>query len=251
MGMKDVLRNLVKNTANYLLEISSNEFPSKTDPIFNDIYQKCRDYTMTSQQRLYSLYIATRYVIENKIPGDVVECGVWKGGSSMLAALTMLSMENTDRNIHLYDTYQGMSEPTPHDISDFEGDPRKTWEREKKDELNLWCYSPLEDVQKNMFSTGYPKDKIFFIKGKVEDTIPQIIPKEISILRLDTDWYESTYHELSYLFPRLSINGVLIIDDYGHWKGSRKAVDKYIKENNLKLLLNPIDYTGRIAVKTE
>ncbi|MFN4149649.1 MAG: TylF/MycF/NovP-related O-methyltransferase, partial [Candidatus Sericytochromatia bacterium] len=72
---------------------------------------------------------------------------------------------------------------------------------------------------------------------------------KISLLRLDTDWFESTYHELKYLFPLLSKNGVLIIDDYGHWKGAKEAVDKYIKEENITILLNRIDYTGRIGIK--
>ncbi len=87
------------------------------------------------------------------------------------------------------------------------------------------------------------------IKGKVEETIPHDIPEKISILRLDTDWYESTYHELVHLYPRLVKGGVLIIDDYGHWQGARKAVDQYFQENNIPVLLNWIDYTGRVAVK--
>lgn len=249
--MKNVIKNLIKNSGNKLVEISSDDLPSKTDDDFKFIYNRCKDYTMTSQQRMYSLYIAMGYVIKYKIPGDIVECGVWKGGSSMLAALTMLSMKNTAKYIYLYDTYLGMSEPTKEDISDFEGDPLKTWESNKKGDLNRWCYSPIEEVKENMLSTGYPQDKLIFVKGKVEETIPKNIPQKISLLRLDTDWYESTYHELIHLFPRLSEGGVLIIDDYGHWKGSRKAVDEYLKNNNIKLLLNPIDYTGRIAIKTE
>ncbi len=101
-----------------------------------------------------------------------------------------------------------------------------------------------------MLSTGYKKEKVHFIKGKVEETIPKNIPKEIALLRLDTDWYESTKHELTHLFPLLKPNGVLIIDDYGHWEGVRKAVDEYISDNNIHILLNRIDYSGRIAVKT-
>lgn len=113
-----------------------------------------------------------------------------------------------------------------------------------------WCLSPLEEVKQNLFSTGYDKGKFHFIKGKVEETIPKSIPKEITLLRLDTDWYESTKHELIHLFPLLKPNGVLIIDDYGHWEGARKAVDEYISDNNIRILLNRIDYTGRITVKT-
>jgi hypothetical protein len=100
-----------------------------------------------------------------------------------------------------------------------------------------------------MRDTGYQEDKIIFVKGKVEETLPKDAPKEISILRLDTDWYESTYHELIHLYPRLSVGGVLIIDDYGHWEGARRAVDDYVKLQKPPLLLNRIDYSGRICVK--
>ena len=68
-------------------------------------------------------------------------------------------------------------------------------------------------------------------------------------MRLDTDWYESTKHELTHLFPLLSSGGVIIIDDYGHWQGAKKAVDEYFEENNIKILLNRIDYTGRVGIK--
>jgi O-methyltransferase len=102
-----------------------------------------------------------------------------------------------------------------------------------------------------MYSTGYDMGRIHFVKGKVEDTIPNGAPSRIAILRLDTDWYESTRHELENLYPRLSPRGVLIIDDYGHWAGCRQAVDEYIHSNKIKLLLNRVDYTGRVAVKTE
>ena len=206
---------------------------------------------MTSVERMYSLYNAVEYVINANIPGDIVECGVWKGGSSMISALTLLNKGNTNKNLYMYDTYSGMSEPTEKD-ADFKGNsPLEEWKRSEKGNINEWCFSPLEEVQKNIFSTGYPKENLHFVKGKVEDTIPKTIPEEISILRLDTDWYESTYHELKHLFPLLSKKGVLIIDDYGHWSGSKDAVDQYFQENNIKILLNRIDYTGRISIKMD
>jgi hypothetical protein len=108
----------------------------------------------------------------------------------------------------------------------------------------------LDEVRGNVFSTGYPKDKIHFIEGKVENTIPLNMPRKIALLRLDTDWYQSTKHELIHLFPLLQRNGVLIIDDYGHWEGARKAVDEYVSGNSICILLNRIDYTGRIAIRT-
>ena len=84
----------------------------------------------------------------------------------------------------------------------------------------------------------------------MENTLPGVMPKEISLLRLDTDWYESTKREMNNLFPLLEENGVLIIDDYGHWAGCKKAIDEYIKENDLCVLLNRIDQTGRISIKS-
>jgi hypothetical protein len=114
-----------------------------------------------------------------------------------------------------------------------------------------WAYAPLQQVQSNLRETGYDLTSVRYVVGKVEDTVPAQAPPQIALLRLDTDWYESTYHELVHLYPRLSVGGVLVIDDYGHWQGARKAVDQYISENKLKLLLNRIDYTGRVAVKLE
>jgi hypothetical protein len=221
------------------------------DPSFKDIFLKCKNYTMTSAERMYSVYKSTEYVLKNNIPGDIVECGVWKGGSSMVCALSMIQMQSTNKKIYMYDTYSGMSEPTEKDV-DFEGNYSiKKWKKMEKNDYNQWDYASLEEVKKNMQTTKYPEQNIIYIKGKVEETIPKNIPDEISILRLDTDWYESTYHELVHLFPKLSKNGVIIIDDYGHWRGSKEAVDKYIEENEVKILLNRIDYTGRIGIKTE
>lgn len=251
MAVKDVLTNIIKNTGQKLIDISSKDLPSKMDPDFQVIYDKCKEMTLTSEERMFALYTATQYITKSNIPGDIVECGVWKGGSTMLAALTLLSLKNTKKSIYMYDTFSGMSKPSDVDI-DYEGThSKKKWRSSQKENYNEWCFSSLEEVKENMLSTGYPVDKLYFIEGKVESTIPKTIPQKISILRLDTDWYESTYHELQYLYPKLSKNGVLIIDDYGHWKGCRKAVDKYLEEKNINLLLNPIDYTARIAIKTE
>jgi hypothetical protein len=109
--------------------------------------------------------------------------------------------------------------------------------------------SPLGEVQASMASVGYPESKIKYCCGMVENTIPRSIPDQIAVLRLDTDWYESTRHELVHLYPRLAQGGVLIIDDYGHWQGARKAVDEYLSENNIQAMLHRIDYSGRIMIK--
>ena len=217
---------------------------------YQKIYKHCKKFSLTSIEPLYSLYKSVEYIINKNIPGDFVECGVWKGGSAMLIAYTLLHLNITDRKILLYDTFEGMTEPTDVD-EDFKGEKAKKilGNSNKFDNGSVWCFCSLDDVKKNLESTGYPKDKIILIKGKVEDTIPLNIPKKISLLRLDTDWFESTYCELNYFFPLLSNNGVLIIDDYGHWKGARQAVDKYFSETKQQLLLNRIDYTVRTGIK--
>lgn len=231
-------------------KINESEEYMDMDLEFKSIYIKSKKYTMTSIERMFALYKAIKYIEENNIEGDIVECGVWKGGSSMLSALTLLESKSSNRELYLYDTYTGMSEPTKKDVRNSDNSKAfSRWKDSQTNKYNKLCYSPIDEVQNNLFSTEYPRNKLIFIKGKVEDTIPQKIPKEIALLRLDTDWYESTYHEMTHLFPRLVSGGVLIIDDYGHWKGAREAIDQYIKENNIKILLNRIDNTGRIGIK--
>lgn len=213
------------------------------DTAFRDIFFATKNFTMTSPERMYAMYKAVEYVQKNSIAGDIVECGVWRGGMMMIAAEVLKKMNQNARALYLYDTYAGMTKPGAEDKTVYDGaEAIPMW---KKD----WCLASFEEVQNNMASTGYPKNKMVFIRGDVLKTIPKHIPKKISILRLDTDWYESTKHELTHLFPRLVNGGVLIIDDYGHWQGARKAVDEYFQKHHSKMFLSRIDYSGRIGIK--
>jgi O-methyltransferase len=215
------------------------------------IMQRVDGFTMTSRERLFGLLSAVRYLSANQISGSLVECGVWRGGSTMAAVLTLMEEKDTSRDVYLFDTFEGMSAPTEKDVvASGESAENLLKNTSKGDGANVWAIAGLDDVQQNLFSTGYPREKLHFIKGKVEDTIPQNAPAEIALLRLDTDWYESTRHELVHLFPRLKKNGVLIIDDYGHWKGARQAVDEFFAAQQFKPLLTRLDYTGRLLVKT-
>lgn len=219
------------------------------DPDFMEIYERCKTATMTSIERMYALYKAVEYIVDADIPGDFVECGVWRGGSVMLMAATLVAKGKTDRRIFLYDTFSGMAPPTAADL-DYAGqsaDHLLAATQNQKEEL-IWCLAPLDEVKKNLATIEYPFQQYVFVEGKVEETIPGTVPSSASLLRLDTDWYESTRHELEHLYPILSHSGVMIIDDYGHWRGSRQAVDEYF-DGPRKILLNRIDYTGRIAVK--
>lgn len=227
------------------------QLPVDFDSLHRDIYAKVKDWTMTSPQRIYSLIEAVKYVAINDIPGAIVECGVWKGGSMMAAAETLLRMKNSTRELFLYDTFEGMPEPGEEDRTAIgESASGLMAGNTDKEKNTVWAYSTLATVQTGMKSTGYPADCIHYVRGKVEDTIPGTMPGGIALLRLDTDWYESTKHELLHLFPLLTAGGVLILDDYGHWQGARKAVDEYFGQHRQPILLNRIDETGRIAIKS-
>jgi hypothetical protein len=248
--MKKLIRNLLRKLNYDIVKVTHKQIPSDFDELHKNIYAQVADYTMTSPERIYSLIEAVRYVEKNKIEGDVVECGVWKGGSMIAVAETLKFCNSYKRELYLYDTYEGMSAPTEHDKTFYGKDAESLLKENTNKESNrVWAYSTLEDVKLAIKKTSYPEDKIKFIKGKVEETIPGTIPLKIAILRLDTDWYESTRHELIHLFPLLTKGGVLILDDYGHWQGARKAVDEYFQNHITPILLNRIDETGRIAIK--
>lgn len=212
---------------------------------FLRLYEKVKDFTMTDMVRSYSLYQSMKYIISNDIKGDLAECGVWKGGSCMLMAYMLLEAGIADRHIYLYDTFAGMAKPGAMD-GDFE---TKEWERHQRNEReNNWCFSSLSEVKENVQRTGFPQGNLHFIEGKVEETIPANKPSQLALLRLDTDWYESTRHELIHLYPLLSAKGVLIVDDYGAWEGARKAVDEYFTGDK-QTYINRIDWTGRLIIK--
>jgi hypothetical protein len=217
------------------------------DSTMQALWRTVERYTMTGPERVSALRDAVEYIVMNKIPGDIVECGVWKGGSMMVCALTLLARSEW-RDLWLFDTFEGMSPPSEADIDYFGHKATQLLEEASRDTGTLWAAS-LDEVQKNIESTGYPSDRVRYVKGRVEDTIPQSAPQRIALLRLDTDWYESTYHELVHLYPRLSPGGVLLIDDYGHWAGSRKATDQYFEEHTMHPLLHRIDYAARLLVK--
>jgi len=252
--MGDFLKNIVNRPLSligYKISKIYSEGDAILDHEFKHIFLKYRNYTMTNLHRMYALYKSVKYIAKAGIPGDIVECGVWRGGSAMLVAHTLLEMGDTSRDLYLYDTYSGMSEPSllDHLVSDKDNLALDEWKNNKGEDYNKWAYSSLDEVRSNMLSTGYPIEKIKFVEGKVEDTIPAVKPDQISLLRLDTDWYESTRHELNHLYPLLVKKGILILDDYGYWAGSKKAVDEYFA--NRPVLLSRIDSNGRIVVKVD
>jgi O-methyltransferase len=250
--MTDILRSINKRLSKYCgFTINKyREFPSDFECDHIDIIRSVQPFTMTGPEKLYSLIQAVKYIIQNNVPGDIVECGVWRGGSMMAVAQTLLRLNHTKKSLFLYDTFSGMSKPTELDVN-FHG--LKAFDKFQKKRLpggkTNWCIASLNEVKESLLQVGYDQSKINFIKGEVEETIPEKAPENISLLRLDTDWYASTKHELIHLFPRLAKNGVLIIDDYGHWEGCKKAVDEYFSENKINIYLTRVDYSARMGIK--
>lgn len=219
-------------------------------------------YTLTPVERIAALCTSVDYIIDHDIPGVFVECGLWRGGSLMAALLRLRQRGISDRDVIGFDTFVGMTEPTCEDV-DFKGrsmadsrlgraftrtiDAINSLGRITKSEVPMGV--SRDEVFALLASTGYPRERIHLVEGPVEDTLPAHAPEAIALLRLDTDYYVSTRHELEHLYPRVPVGGVLIIDDYGRFQGARKAVDEYL--NGHRILLQRVDYTCRLAIKQE
>jgi hypothetical protein len=213
------------------------------------LYELVEPYTMTPPERVFALRRAVEHVTAERLAGAVVECGVWRGGSMMAVARTLERLGVDDRELFLFDTYEGMPAPTSEDVM-YTGAAAADLMKDAQPGTRLRADASLEEVRHNLSLVDYPASRLHFVEGRVEDTIPDEAPDEIALLRLDTDWYSPTRHTLEHLYPRLSPGGVLIIDDYGHWRGARTAVDEYLSEVGATLLLNRVDYTCRLALKT-
>jgi hypothetical protein len=218
------------------LERTGRYYPVDFEEGWVETIERVRAFTQTSPERLAALCAAVEHVVRRRIEGAVVECGVWKGGSMMAVALTLLRLGDAQRDLYAYDTFTGMPEPTVGDV-DFAGYSCTAGENAVG----------VREVAAALATTGYDPGRFHFVEGKVEATIPKRVPERIALLRLDTDWYESTRHELEHLYPLLAPGGILIIDDYGHFRGAREAVDEYFADE--PVFLSRIDYTGRLVVK--
>jgi O-methyltransferase len=217
----------------------------------------CIKNTMVSKNHLLYLDKILYYVNRNNIIGAIVECGVWKGGCFMYMAYCQKKYSNRLRPIYMYDTYEGMTIPNsdkdaPEALKIYNKINKNTYKRnyDKWHNENKWAYAPLNFVKNNMSLVNYDNNKIFYIKGDVCETLKNVdnLPEKIAILRLDTDWYESTKIELEILFTLVSINGFIIIDDYYAWKGSQNATDEFLINNKDKVKIINKNLTGNIFV---
>ena len=250
-GVKTRVRNTLSKRGLTLHREIGADFPEATVDTINAV----RPYTMTTVARIEAACSAAEYVVRNKIPGAFVESGVWLGGSSMAAALTLIKNGVTDRDFYLFDTFEGMPPPGDEDAligSDNES-IRAWWEAENerltKDGEAPWLHASVDTVRENMALTGYDLDHVHLIAGLVEDTVPASAPDRIAFLRLDTDFYSSTKVELETMFPRLSPGSIMIVDDYGYTEGTRKAVDDYFASYPDPVYFHRVDACARLMIK--
>ena len=223
------------------------------DESMRSIIRAVEPYTLTSGERVAALCTSVDYIIDHGIPGAFVECGLWRGGSLMAILLRLRQRGISDRDIVGFDTFTGQTEPTREDV-DFKGRAEKSIANTRGREFvngmtNFNVGISRDEVFALLASTGYAPERIHLVAGPVEQTLPAHTPETIALLRLDTDYYASTLHELEHLYPRIPIGGVLIIDDYGHFRGARKAVDEYLKGH--RILLQRVDYSCRCAIKQQ
>jgi len=197
----------------------------------------------------YALFQAVKYIVQNNILGDMVECGVWRGGSMMLIAYALQYFGDTSRQLRLYDTFAGMTEPDEIDI-DFDNKAHKPlWVQITNQGQAMGFGGFVEQVKANLQLTGYPEQRMHFIAGDVLQTIPAQSPSRIALLRLDTDWYKSTLHELQHLYDLIVPHGVLIVDDYGWCRGARQATDQFFRDQPFKPMMHRVDQCPRLIIK--
>ena len=186
---------------------------------------------------------AVNYILQNNIEGVIVECGVDSGDFEYIW-INELMKHNSVRDIYLYDTFGGLVEPTEYDYTCKEAklyqmnkdEVYNTWKSQIINEkVNGWCYTPLDKVKQRLNSTGYSQINLHYIVGDVMETLNDKtkIPTKIAILRLDTDWYESSKYELEQMYDNVVSGGIIIFDDYYHWDGQRRATDDFFLSRNI------------------
>jgi len=248
---RKVIDPLLARVGYKLDRLQPRTYPVEFDAPDRDIvsYVTKNELSMTSPERLFATLLACRYACERGIAGDFVECGVWRGGNAMVAADVFRRLAPA-RKTYLFDTFAGMTEPTEADVSRGGSRAADEYRRMSRDGHSEWCYASLEDVRGGFEARGLMAGAVF-VKGDVAQTLLDApsLPERISVLRLDTDWYESTKLELEVLYPKLRPGGVLIVDDYGYWGGARKAIDEYFSAHP-KPFFQYVDHTARMGIKT-
>jgi hypothetical protein len=257
------LRNIWRGSGHVLPADPFEQWAADRNPLHGRIYSDFTDFerealrqtpdVVASSEAMVALLRAVQHVVHHRIPGALVECGVYTGGNIELMIRALQQLDVTDRDIYAYDTFAGMPRPAAVDDQGLGAALSTTWEAHRTDADgdagSNWMRASLDTVRQRLTRLRYPDERLHLVQGLVEQTIPNVIPDRIAILRLDTDFYSSTRHELEHLYPRLSAGGVLIIDDYGAMPGSRIATDEYAVAHATGWFLNRVDAHVRLTIK--
>jgi len=203
---------------------------------FSKLYRQVRGHTMCSVARLRGLHEALKWVAASRLDGDVVECGCARGGSAALLALTLRQL-GEQRNLWLFDTFEGLPAPSVDDP-----------DREIAELYTGSCLGQLDEVRDSFHAWGIANG-VQFVKGLFQDTIPQSTIGPIALLHIDGDWYDSVKVCLEELYDKVVPGGIIQFDDYGYWKGARKAVDEFFMQRKISVRLKKLDYSGRSLQK--
>jgi O-methyltransferase len=225
-------------------------YPADFSPDEIALYDAVAPHTLTSPERVAALAELVRYTVSSGIEGAFVECGVWRGGSMMAVARTLRALGVETADLYLFDTFGRVPAPSKRDVT-FTGESAASFVSRcaRAAGGSPWTTASLQEVHNNLESTGYPMDRVQLVSGRVEETIPEQAPPTIALLRLDTDWYESTRHELVHLYDRVARGGGILVDDYGQFRGAREATDEFLSTLSYSPYLHRIDYTGRLFFK--
>jgi len=187
-------------------------------------------YTLVGPERVHNLFVLAQRVEEEKIPGDVVECGVCNGGTAAILA-RFATRSGLNRTTWLLDSFQGMPETTCED-----GDAAKA-------HIGKEVGDPAR-VNKVLRDVGANMSRVRIIPGWFQDTFPSVSASQIALLNIDADWYESVKLCLETFYDRVVPGGFISFDDYGHWPGCRKAVDEFFQARELPYKLHQVDYSA-------
>lgn len=209
-------------------------------PVDEEAFAQGVDYTteadtMIGRFRLDNLQACVTDVLRRGVPGDLIETGVWRGGASIFMRAVLRAYGVTDRVVWVADSFQGLPRPDPARY------PADTDDA-------LWKASalavPVDQVKANFASYGLLDDQVRFLVGWFRDTLPTAPIDRLAVLRLDGDMYESTMDALGALYPRLSVGGYVIVDDYGAIASCRQAVEDFRAQHGITAEIQRIDWTG-------
>jgi hypothetical protein len=239
LALRDLYIGLLRKSVSNLIYGPPPQDPW-TDGLFGGGARPGRDrlspaHTMVGVLRLENLQDLVQRAIDLEIPGDFIETGVWRGGCCILMRGILAANSINDRKVYVADSFEGLPPPNVKLFPQDRG--------HRLDKIRALAVS-LDDVKANFGRYGLLDDQVIFVKGLFSKTLPTLTADSFAVIRLDGDMYESTYVALECLYPKLSIGGFVIVDDYGAIEQCRMAVEDYRAKMNVTEQIYAIDWTG-------